>query len=230
MYLNSDAMKRLKLLVRRSIVFPLAVLPAMSLLAQQDGTENMPNLVFPKFEQATVKLKTGQSYNVVLNYEKAEQEMLVRRNGQFYLFKDNQSVDTIFIGDRVFVPATKGFYEVLVNSPISLFIQHKCDLENEGSTVAYGSKTNTAGITHITTIYGKEGAITLKIPENYKVIDASVMWIRKNGEMHRVQNKNQFMKVFPEWKKELAKYFKENAVDFKKADDVSQLVIYCNKL
>jgi hypothetical protein len=223
-------MKRIKLLTRLLIVFSLAMLPAMSALAQQDGAENMANLVFPKFQQAVVKLNTGQSYKTNLNYEKTEQQMIVLRNGQLYLFKDTQSVDTIFIGNRIFVPAEKGFYEVLVNGPVSLFMQHKSDLENEGSTVAYGSKTNTAGITHITTIYGKEGAITLKIPENYKVIEASVMWIRKNGEMHRVQNKNQFMKVFPEWKKELEKYLKENDVDFKKTEDVSQIVIYCNKL
>jgi hypothetical protein len=223
-------MKRTKLLTVRLIVSLLAMLPAMSMQAQEGETENLANLVFPKFQQAVVKLNNGQSYKAELNYEKTEQQMIVLRNGQLFLFKDAQSVDTIFIGNRMFVPADKGFYEVLVSGPVSLLMQHKADLENEGSTVAYGAKTNTAGITHITTIYGKEGAIVLKIPENFKVIDASVMWVRKDGEMHRIQNRGQFMKLFPDNKKELENYFKAHNTDFKKSGDVSNLVTFCNGL
>lgn len=227
---NSVKMKSYRLPSKRFILICLALIPAITMQAQQNGTENLANLVFPKFEQAVVKLNTGQSYKAVLNYEKTEQQMIVLRNGQFYLFKDNQSVDTIFIGSRIFVPAEKGFYEVLVSGPVSLFMQHKADLENEGSTLAYGSKTNTAGITHITTIYGKEGAIVLKIPENYKVRDASLMWVRKDGEMHRINNRGQFMKLFPGLKKELENYFKEHNTDFRKPGDVSGLVVFCNGL
>lgn len=223
-------MKRTKSFTRRLIVSLLAMLPAMTVPAQQGETENMANLVFPKFQQAVVKLNNGQSYKAELNYEMTEQQMIVLRNGQLFLFKDAQSVDSISIGNRIFVPAEKGFYEVLVSGPVSLFMQHKADLENEGSTVAYGSKSNTAGITHITTIYGKEGAIVLKIPENYKVIDASVMWVRIEGEMHRIQNRGQFMKLFPDHKKELENYFKGHETDFKNPGDVSRLVTFCNGL
>jgi hypothetical protein len=198
--------------------------------AQGDRPDGLTNLVMPRFEQAVVKLKNGKSYSAVMNYEKTEQQMIILRNGQYFLFKDQQSVDTILIGDRTFVPAETGFLEVLVNAPVSLYLQHKANLESEGSTVAYGSKSTTAGITHITTIYGKEGAIVLKIPENYKVIDASSLWISKAGVLTNVSNKKQFLKLFEDRSGDLSLFIKENDTNFGNADDMTRLVMYCNEL
>jgi hypothetical protein len=198
--------------------------------AQGNTREEPPNLVLPQFAQATVKLKTGQSYSAVMNYEKIEQEMIILRNERLFLFKDKQAVDTIIINSRTFVPAGTGFYEVLVNAPVSLFIQHKGNLESLGSTVAYGTKSNTAGVTHITTIYGQEGAIVLQIPENYKVVDASVMWINKDDNMTKVLNKKQFLALFTDVKRDLDLYIKKNHTNFGEADDVTRLVLFCNEL
>lgn len=141
--------------------------------AQNLETDNLENLVFPRFQQSVVKLKTGQSYSAVLNYEKTEQQMVLIRNNQLFLFKDHQAVDTVYMDDRVFVPAETGFYEVLVSGPATLFMQHKARLDNTGATLAYGTKTSTAGVTHISKIFSQDGAINLKIPENFKVVDDS---------------------------------------------------------
>ena len=197
-------------------------------VAQTLETDNLENLVFPAFEKSVVKLKTGQSYETTMNYEKTEQQMVVLRNNQLFLFKDHQAVDTILMGKRIFIPAEKGFHELLVNAPVALFINHMARLENTGSTVAYGSKTNTAGITHITKIFGQEGAIVLKIPDNFKVIDDSEFLVRINGQMHKVMNRNQFLKLFPSMKKELESYISKKGTDFKSADDLIDLIGFCN--
>jgi hypothetical protein len=213
--------------------FFVAVITSASILnvnAQENTQEEQPNLVLPHFAQATVKLKTGKSYSAVMNYEKIEQEMIILRNERLFLFKDKQAVDTIIINGRTFVPEETGFYEVLVNAPVSLFIQHKGYLESLGSTVAYGTKSNTAGITHITTIYGQEGAIVLQIPENYKVVDASVMWINKDGNMTKVLNKKQFLTLFADKKHDLDLYLKKNKTNFGETADVTRLVLFCNEL
>jgi hypothetical protein len=212
------------------LIVIFTIVSILNVNAQGSTQEELPNFVLPHFEQATVKLKTGKFYNAVMNYEKTEEQMIILRNGQLFLFKDQQAVDTILIGDRTFVPAEAGFYEVLVNAPVSLFMQHKGRLESAGSTVAYGTKSNTAGITHITTIYGPEGAIVLKIPENYKVVDVSVMWINKDGNMTKVSNKKQFLTLFADRKRDLDQYIKKNNTDFREADEVTRLVLFCNEL
>ena len=223
-------MKKMQFLTRSLILLFCVIFSIISVEAQGDTQEEPANLVLPRFEQAAVKLKNGKSYSAVMNYEKTEQQMIILRNDQYFLFKDQQAVDTILIGDRTFVPAEKGFLEVLVNAPVSLYFQHKANLESEGSTVAYGSKTNTAGITHITTIYGKEGAIVLKIPDNYKVVDESSMWIGRNGSMEKILNKKQFLKLFNDRKDDLTRFMKENNTNFGDVDDMTRLVLYCNEL
>lgn len=197
-------------------------------IAQTLETDNLENLVFPAFEKSVVKLKTGQTYETTMNYEKTEQQMVVLRNNQLFLFKDHQAVDSILVGERIFVPAEKGFHELLVNAPVALFMNHKARLENTGSTLAYGSKTNTAGVTHVKTIFGQEGAIVLKIPENYKVVDDSEFFLRIDGQMHKVLNKKQFLKLFPSVKKELESYISKNDTDFKSAEDLAGLIVFCN--
>ncbi len=223
-------MKKMQFLTRSLILLLCAISSIIPVEAQGDTQEELTNLVLPRFEQATVKLKNGKSYSAVMNYEKTEQQMIILRKDQYFLFKDQQAVDTILIGDRTFVPAETGFLEVLVNAPVSLYFQHKANLESEGSTVAYGSKTNSAGITHITTIFGKEGAIVLKIPDNYKVVDESSMWIGRNGSREKILNKKQFLKLFNDRKDDLSLFIKENNTNFGKADDMTRLVLYCNKL
>ena len=198
--------------------------------AQNLETDNLENLVFPTFTNSVVKLKNGQTYETMLNYEKTEQQMVVLRNNQLFLFKDHQMVDSIYMGDRVFVPGDKGFLEVLNNGPVALFLQHKARLENTGSTLAYGSKTTTAGVTHITTIFGQAGAIILKIPESYKVVDDSGLLVRVGGQMNKVTNRKQFLRLFPEIRKELENYISENGTDFRSTEDLISLVGFCNML
>lgn len=198
--------------------------------AQNLETDNLENLVFPRFQQSVVTLKTGQSYSAVLNYEKTEQQMVLIRNNQLFLFKDHQAVDTVYMDDRVFVPAETGFYEVLVSGPATLFMQHKARLDNTGATLAYGTKTSTAGVTHISKIFSQDGAINLKIPENFKVVDDSDFLLRVDGQIMKVLNKKQFLKLFPGKSEKLEEYIKANYTDFKSADDLAGLVEYCNGL
>lgn len=198
--------------------------------AQNLETDNLENLVFPRFQQSVVTLKTGQSYSAVLNYEKTEQQMVLIRNNQLFLFKDHQAVDTVYMDDRVFVPAETGFYEVLVSGPATLFMQHMARLDNTGATLAYGTKTSTAGVTHISKIFSQDGAINLKIPENFKVVDDSDFFLRVDGQILKVLNKKQFLKLFPGKSDKLEEFIKANDTDFKSADDLAGLVEYCNGL
>lgn len=204
-----------------------ALQPASS---QKLETDNLENLVFPKFQESVVRLKNGQSYQAVLNYEKTERQMVVLRNNQLYLFKDHQAVDTIFMAGRIFVPAETGFYELLVNGPVTLFVNHRATLDNTGATLAYGSKTTTAGVTHVNKIFSQDGAINLRIPENFKVADDTNFLLRVDGQIQKVLNKKQFLKLFPAKTRELEEFISSNNTSFKSQNDLISLVEFCNSL
>ena len=60
------------------------------------------------------------------------------------------------------------------------------------------------------------------------MVDDSEFLVRINGQMHKVMNRNQFLKLFPSMKKELESYISKKGTDFKSADDLIDLIGFCN--
>jgi hypothetical protein len=200
------------------------------LAAQTDSLVNMPNLLLPKFTKSVVKLKSGKINTAVLNYNKVDQEMVFFQNKQTLILDEPQLIDTVFMANRTFVPFEKGFYELAVKAPVTLFIQHKSYVEFEGYPTLYGAKSQTTAPSYVRQIYGSNGAIDLKIPKGYKVIDDTQFWIRKIDGMTMFDTKREFLKIFPDKEKELSQFISKNKVNFDNNEDVVKLVTYCNEI
>ncbi len=54
--------------------------------------------------------------------------------------------------------------------------------------------------------------------------------IRRDGEMHSFLGRKQFIKIFPEYKKEISSYIKSQGIKMEDRDDLIKLVKYCNEL
>lgn len=209
-------------LILSAISFPMS--------AQTDSLHNMPNLLLPKFTKSVVKLKSGKINTAVLNYNKVDQEMVFLQNKQTLILNEPQLVDTIFMANRTFIPFEKGFYELAVKAPVTLFIQHKSYVEFEGTPTLYGAKSQTTAPSYVRQIYGANGAIDLAIPKGYKVVDDTQYWIRKIDGLTMFDTKREFLRIFPEKEKELNQFISKNKVNFDKYEDVVKLVNYCNEI
>lgn len=209
----------------------LAVLliPA-GLSAQADSLENLPNLLLPRFTNSLVKLKSGEKKRAVLNYNLIDQEMVFMQRDQFYVLDDPQLIDTVYMANRTFVPFEKGFYELATTGPATLFIQHKAYAESMGVPTAFGARSQTTSYNYVKMIFGGNGAINLRFPDEFGIVDDTGYWILKEGVMLNFDNKRQFLNIFPDKKKELDKYIRDNSIDFGSYTSVTGLVEYCNKI
>jgi hypothetical protein len=205
----------------------ILLIPA-GLNAQADSLENLPNLLLPRFTNSLVKMKSGEKRRAVLNYNLIDQEMVFMQRGQFYVLDDPQLIDTVYMANRTFVPFEKGFYELAVAGPATLFIQHKAYAESLGVPTAYGARSQTTSYNYVKMIFGGNGAINLRFPDEFGIVDDTEYWIKKDGVMFNFKSQRQFFKIFPEKKKEIDRYISENQVDFKNKQDVISLVQYCN--
>lgn len=219
-------MKALKLFTTRMLI--TAFVSTLTLNAQQaDTLKDLPNLLLPRFTAGIVRLKNGDIRKAILNYDLVGQQMVFLQRKLTLVLDDPQQVDTVFLANRIFVSFPKGFYELLMKKEdVSLFKQHKAYVEYPGMPTGYGAKSQTAAPSYVNQIYGPTGAINLKIPNDYKVIDDSQYWIKRGDEMSAFKNKRQFLKIFPDKQKELDKYITKERIDFKKVDDVRKLVEY----
>lgn len=216
-------MKLLK--IAAGIVILLTI--TINLKAQLDSAKNLPNLLLPEFRRSLIKFKSGEKKTAVVNYNLATEELVFLQDGKYMVLDNPQQIDTAFLANKPFVPVGKAFYEVLLKGPVTLFFQHKCNIQQVGSSIGYGQRSRGTGPVNLKTMYAGTGTYNLEIPKGYEVIPADEYWIRKeDGSMHNFTGKRQFQKLFPERQKEIDQFISTNRIDFKKPADVAKLVSY----
>jgi|WetSurMetagenome_2_1015567.scaffolds.fasta_scaffold08877_2 hypothetical protein len=197
----------------------------------QDSVANLPNLLFPKFSKGILRLTSGEKKTAILNYNKVDQEMVFMQRDNFWVLDYPQkAIDTIYLAGKTFVPSDKGFFEISVLAPITLFKINKAYIEELGMPTGYGARSQTTAPSYIKTIYGSDGAINLNIPSNYKVVDDSEYALRKDGIISKFKTKKQFIKILPEKAKEINEFISSNHIDFDNLESVKKLVLYCNTI
>jgi hypothetical protein len=166
----------------------------------------------------------------MLNYNVVDEEMIFVNKGAYMALENINSVDTILISGRIFVPAGKVFYEVVLNDKYSFFIQHKSKFTQEGTATAYGmtSQVNTRE-TYNNMTAGNQ-VRSLEMPDNVKVVHENVNWVRIDSEFRKFTGERQLVKLFPAKESELKDFFKKNSIDFSRNEDLLKLARYCNEI
>ena len=220
-------MNLFKTVLATGIIHGAAILPCLS---QSKPAVNMNQYLFPEFTECIIKSKVGTITKEIGNYNTITGKIAFMKDNSIYGITTVKQSDTIILNDRYFVPFGENFYEVLLNAPVSLFIQHQSRLIAPGQEVGYGSKSKLSNVdtySHITT---QSGVYSLEIPPDFEIRYLPVFWIRKDGNMFSFIGKKQFLKIFPEKKKELGAFMKTGNIKMEEPADVKKLVEYCNEL
>jgi hypothetical protein len=198
--------------------------------AQTGNAIPLPQFVFPAFTKGVVKMKSGDNYSALFNYNMVDEEMIFNNKGQYMALENISAVDTIIIGARKFVPAQKVFYEVITKGTLSLYIQHKSKYTDQGTPTAYGMTSKTNSSESFNSLKGGNQIRTLDLPDNVVVTPELVYWAKVNDEMKKFSSERQFLKIFPAKETELKDYIKKNDLDLDKREDLVRLGNYCNEI
>jgi hypothetical protein len=197
--------------------------------AQSDTALFESHYVLPSFAEGYVKMKDGRIEKAVMDYNKLTEEVIFDKNGVLLALDSLEAIDTVSIESRKFVPHQKVFYEVLVKGPVSLFLQHKCNLLAAGNPAGYGGTTETGSSRNISTLTNSGRAYKLKLPRDYHVTNAPQFWMRKSGVFYKANTASQIIKGFPEKSKEIRQYVKDNKLDLRDTKDLVTLIVKCNE-
>lgn len=203
-----------------SFLIMFLLICSIKLPAQTNVTQDLTQYLFPEFSKSTVKMKKGGDITLMLNYNTVTERMVFEQKDQFFDMVNQETVDTAYLQNRKFVPFGKAFYEVLVNAPVSLFIQHRSNLMAPGKPAAYGGTSEVSASTYLSSIYLETGFYNFKLPSDYKVKASPVNWVRINDNLSSFFNERQFLKIFPQKEGELKKFIKENKIKFEKHEDL----------
>lgn len=196
------------------------------------GADNTSHYLFPAFVKGTVLLKSGSAKEAKMNYNKVTEEMVFDQNGKYLAISNISDVDTVVLSGRKFIPAGTGFYEVLVNAPITLFAQYKAKLlpKKEESSALGASSPTASSATYSVLLANNRGIYELKLSEDVEVVDNSGFLILHNSALSGFSGKKQFLKLFPDKSSQLEQFIKENKLDMGNPEHLVKLVTYCNEL
>lgn len=207
--------------------YSASILPSGS---QSKSAMNMDQYLFPEFTACIIKSKTGTETTVAGNYNTITGKRAFLKDNALYGLALANQADTITFGNRHFVPFGEVFQEVVVNGPITLFIQHESRLIPPGQPVGYGGTSRTSKVDTYSNISTQGGIYGLEVPPDFEIKYMPVYRIRRDGEMRSFLGRKQFLKIFPEHKKEIGTFIKSYRIKMENREDLIKLVRYCNVL
>ncbi len=220
----------LQIVQRLAILIAVSFSFVMNLTAQTDSGAKLSQYLFPDFTNGIVKMKTGPVHNLKMNYNTITEKMVFEKDGKLLDMINIESVDTIYLQKKVFVPVKHVFFEVLVNAPVSLFVQHKSSLIEPGSPSGYGGTSQTSNIKNISSVRLVGGTYNLELPSDFTVNPSPLFWIRKNNSLSGFSNRRQFLKIFSGESDRIEKFLEQNRIKVENQNDLIKLVNYCNEV
>lgn len=202
----------------------------IQLTAQTDSIESRSQFLLPELSYGTIRLKTGKYIEKKINFNLLTGKMNYLENGKVMDLTNPEAVDTVFTTNKKFIYNDKIFLEVIVEAPVALYIEHKGQLISSGNVGPYGTTSQTSGPTSLKRYYTDSNTYNLKLPEEFKVIQSFVPWVKINNELHKFLTINQFQKLFPENKDKIKQFINKFKPSIKNPDDLVKLVNYCNEL
>lgn len=198
--------------------------------AQVDSAKNLPNFLLPEFTKCIIKFKTGNTQTAVINYNVVDQEIVFMQQDNYMVLDNPQLIDTVYVDNRRLIPVKNAFYEVVLTGPVSLFIQHKSNVEQAGTPTGYGVTSKTSNSLYVKQVYGPRGYVNLNIPDGLVITDDTKFWISRDNSMEKFSTKRQFLKIFKNKERELNQFIDSNSIDFNKTDDIIKLCNFCKEL
>lgn len=188
------------------------------------GQSKSDHFLFSDFRPAEIIYNNKKTSKGELNYNKATREMVfVGEDGKNKALYPVNEIDTIYIGETKFIPYGKEFYEVLPTANIISYGVYRCDIRTAGQNTGYGT-SSTAAIHDISNIASLYGIYDLKLPDNYKPSPYEIYYIQVDGDLKRIKRAKDIGKLFPTYKKEIAKFLKEN----KSKEDREEIIAVLN--
>lgn len=175
------------------------------------------------FSTGTVLLKDGTSSQQTLNYNTITGEMIFVSAGKYLAIANPEDVDTVFIGQRKFVPVATKFCEWLGGTQPALFAEYTCAVKNFGTDAGFG-KTNSSAASPLTNMAHSGKIYELTLPADFELEPATTYFLRSKGKFYKLTNAQQAAKAIPAKKSRVDEWLKTHPSKFSNSDEAVAFV------
>ena len=222
-------MQKNNLLKTAIIIVLLFCIPLFNFAQTASDTSiRRQSMIFEQFVEGKVLLKSGAISEAPLNYLSTDQSILFTKEGVMYTLTELNSIDTIYISGRRFVPINNLVYEVVYDSgKVALVVTYNSRLKPLIATVDHtGSSkqsinvvSNTVSDVYLTRLY--KGNYAVEIVKHY--------WLKNYTKVSRANRLKDFLNTFKESSHPAIINFETtNHINYSVESDMIKLLKFCN--
>ena len=181
--------------------------------------------LFDHFTLGAVLEKNGTTHEALLNYDADNQSVLFKQDHQNMILTGLDNVDTVYIGEKKFIPAEDKFYAVATTTEIALLVSY-----------TYKSTPVVAQTDHNGTSRQNSGMVSSNVSEaylnrrfqgQYAIEFLPRFWLKRGHSLYKANNEKQIAKIFAAKETAINEFVKTNKTDFTLEKDVIDLIIFC---
>jgi hypothetical protein len=173
-------------------------------------------------------MKSGAIEKAPLNYNTDNQSIVFIKENQYMTLTRLETIDTIYIDDKKFVPVKETIYEIVTPSEeIPLFVNYTNKIRPIVATVDHNGGSKQAGAQVSNTV--SDTYVNRTFRGNYSVEFIRHFLLKKRYSFYKISNEKQVIKVFPESETAIRQFIAENQTNFSSLPDLVNLVIFCNE-
>jgi hypothetical protein len=187
--------------------------------------------IFPDFLPGRVIRKDKPEVQCKLNYNFLLDEMLfIDENGNKMALSSNDDITQVYIGKRLFMPALKGYVEVIERGNIGLVYKWTCNIVEKGKEGALGLTTDAPSIYQMNQMSFDAKQWKLDVDKEAVVSVEVVPYLKVKSKYIQIKGVKAFYSALSSKKSMIDNYITQNPIDFKKETDLRKLTQYCNSL
>jgi hypothetical protein len=215
--------------ITKHILFFITIylVPFVSTAQPMADTIQNQGYLFERFIEGQVLLKSGAVEPAALNYDANKQGIVFLKNGTHFELTGLETIDTVYVNQKKFVPVKAVFYEVTATTPIELYTTYTCKTVPVTETAEHSGgvrKSRREVSNTISDVY-----MNRPFRGDYAVEFRKHFWIRNYHEFYKVNSEKQVIKQFPQKEAAIKAFVKTNHTDFDKPDDLLKLLQFCNE-
>ena len=210
--------------VRKSI-FTIGYFFLLAFSLQAQDTTGQSTYLLDRFVPGSVLLKSGRIEQAALNYDAALQGIAFEKDGKHYNLTGLETIDTVYINDRKFIPATSLFYELATIAPVELYATYSCKMQPVKAT----ADNNGSSRKTLNQVSNTVSEVYLNRPyrAGYAMEFRKHFWLKRYRDFYKVSTARQVIKLFPKKETAIKDFVKTNNTDFSNQNDVVKLLSFC---
>jgi hypothetical protein len=211
------------------------LLPVIAFLIVIDAfSQNRPEthtlFLFPDFISGNVFMKSGDTLQLMLNYNILTEKMLYIDKDKVWEIANPEKIESVIIAGRIFKPEKNVFLEMIPGNKYPLYIQHRLKVLPEPKQAGFGSTSETGSIMKYSSIVSSSGShYNLNLNEPFRSELNLLFWLERGNKFYKANNIKQVCRFFPEKTSAIKEFVKTNRINFDNSADMVKLIDFCNQ-